>query len=122
MTLAEFHAGLSASKREAVDKLRALVAASVDGVEERIKWGAPSFALGGVDRITLGLDRKGGVRVILHRGVKVKSAVGFAFAAPPDLVTWPASDRGVMSFTGPEEIAARERDIGDVFRRWMEIE
>lgn len=121
-TLAEFHAGLSPREREAVDRLRALASAAGDGIEERIKWAAPSFALGGIDRITLGLDRKGGVRVILHRGAKAKPADGFAFDAPADLVAWPAPDRGVMAFAGADEIAAREREIGDVFRRWMEIE
>lgn len=122
ITLESFLAGLSPEDRATIDRLRALAAAAGEGLVERIKWAAPSFARGDVDRITLGLERKGGVRVVLHRGVKAKAADGFSFAAPAGLVEWPAPDRGVMRFAGAGEVALWEAEIADVFRRWLEID
>ncbi len=46
-----------------IDRLREIVAASHPSLNEQIKWNAPSFAVGGDDRITLGVERKGGVRL-----------------------------------------------------------
>ena len=117
-----YRAGLAPAQLETVDRLRALAAASAPGLDERIKWNAPSFARGEIDRITLGLERSGGIRVVLHRGAKAKTPEGFSFAAPADLVTWAAPDRGIMRFSSPEEVGRRENEIGDVFRRWMEID
>lgn len=105
-----------------VDRLRALAAACAPNIAERIKWNAPSFARGDVDRITLGLERKGGVRVVLHRGAKAHAAVALDFDAPADLVSWPAPDRCVMRFQSAAEVDKRAGEIGDVFRRWMEID
>jgi hypothetical protein len=55
-------------------------------------------------------------------GAKARTAEGFAFNAPPDLVTWAAPDRGIMRFSSPAEVETRRDEIGDVFRRWMEID
>ena len=118
-TVEEFRAGLAPEDLAIVDRLRTLASSAAAGLEERIKWNAPSFALGDVDRITLGLERKGGVRVVLHRGAKSKPTAGFAFEAPGDLVRWPAPDRGVMTFSQASEIDRRKADIGDIFRRWL---
>lgn len=118
----EFRAGLAPADLAIIDRLRALANDAVTGLDERIKWNAPSFARKGTDRITLGLERKGGVRVALHRGAKAKSTVAFAFDAPRDLVQWPAKDRGVMTFTEADEVERRQDEIGDVFRRWLEID
>lgn len=117
-----FRAGLAPAQRETVDRLRALAAASAPGLEERIKWNAPSFALDDVDRITLGLERDDAIRVVLHRGAKTKTVDGFAFDAQSALVRWAAPDRGVMRFASPGEVESHETEIGDLFRRWMEID
>ena len=54
--------------RAGIEALRAVVQRAAPGLEETIKWNAPSYADAGADRVTLGLDRKGGFRVVLHRG------------------------------------------------------
>lgn len=112
-------AALDADTRALVEHLRTLALAARPGVTEHIKWNAPSFYLNGDDRITLGVERKGGIRVVLHRGAKVKDASGFAFADPDKLAKWPSADRGVMTFATAADVAAREVAIADIFTRWL---
>ena len=103
----------------AIDALRALILRAGDGVTESIKWNAPSFAQHGRDRITLGIERKGGVRAVLHRGA-AKTDDDFHFNDPDNLAQWPASDRGILTFADEKAIAANETRIAALFRRWLE--
>lgn len=106
--------------RGLVERLRALALAAAPDVIEQIKWNAPSFCVDGDDRITLGLERKGGVRAVLHRGAKAQDATGFAFADPDKLATWPAADRGVLTFADEAVLEAKEEAVAELFRRWLE--
>ncbi len=106
--------------RSAVERLRGMVLASDNGVTEHIKWNGPSFCIDGDDRITVGLVPKGGVRAILHRGVKVKDASDFAFPDGSGLIQWAAPDRGVITFTDEAAIAANAEAVADICRRWLE--
>ena len=106
--------------RSAVERLRALALNAADGVTEHIKWNGPSFCIDGDDRITVGLAPKGGVRAILHRGVKVKDATGFVFWDDSGLIQWVAADRGVVTFADEAAIAARAEAFADICRRWFE--
>ncbi|MBI1406907.1 MAG: DUF1801 domain-containing protein [Caulobacter sp.] len=103
-----------------IDALRDVISAAGPHLVERIRWNAPSFAVGDEDRITLGLERKGGVRVVLHRGAKVKDAAGFRFEDPSGLARWPAPDRGVIVFSDLGSIAAAADQVRDLCRRWLE--
>ncbi len=106
--------------RSAVEQLRAMVLGADDGVTEHIKWNGPSFCIDGDDRITVGLAPKGGVRAVLHRGVKVKDASGFVFPDETGLIQWAAPDRGVVSFADEAAIAANAEAFADICRRWLE--
>ena len=112
-------AGLAPEVRAAVDALREIVIDAAPQLTERIKWNAPSFAVGDEDRITLGIERKGGVRVVLHRGAKAKDSQGFAFADPAELATWPASDRGVLIFADADEVEVKRELLAVLFARWI---
>ncbi len=122
LTVDDFRRSLEPEALATVDALRGLVRKAQPEAEEHIKWNAPSFVFRGEDRITLGLDKTGHVRVVLHRGAKAKSVAGFTFAAPTDLVKWPAADRGVMMFSNAGEVSLRADEIGDLFGRWLEIQ
>ncbi len=87
---------------------------------EHVKWNAPSFRVGGDDRITLGLQRSGEVRVVLHRGAKSAPAPGFRFEDPAGLARWAAPDRGVILFADEAALAAVEPAFIDLIRRWLE--
>ena len=120
-TVEQYRAAVSTEQLAVVDALRAAAMASAAGVTEHIKWNAPSFGIDGSDRITLGSDAKGSIRVILHRGAKVLDSSDFSFAVPADLVTWAAVDRGVMTFANAPALDARIDEVRDIFSRWMEL-
>ncbi len=113
-------AALDPTKRVAVDALRALVLAAYPGLIEEIKWNAPSFAHEGQDRVTLGLNPKGGYRIVLHRGAKPQATSGFHFADVDKLARWPAPDRGVVTLKDLAEINARSAAISQIIGRWVE--
>ena len=106
--------------REAVAAVRRLVLAAHEGVTEHIKWNGPSFCHGGDDRITVGLDRTGAVRVVLHRGAKVKDASNFVFEDEDGLVKWAARDRGVVMFADLADVEARGVAFSRLAHRWIE--
>ena len=122
-TLKTFRAELDAETLATVDALRAAIAAAGPDLIERLKWNAPSFAVppGGDDddRITLGLERKGGVRVVLHRGAKTKDTAGFVFEDASGLAKWPAADRGVMVFRDSAAVGARRLDFTRLCADWL---
>jgi hypothetical protein len=113
-------AALDPAVRDDVDRLRALVAKSAPALTEEIKWNAPSFAHDGRDRVTLGLERKGGYRIVLHRGAKVAEADGFSFVDDTGLATWPAPDRGVVTLKDRARIESASADIVRLVGRWID--
>jgi len=111
---------LSAVDREMIDRLRRIVTTASTGLTETIKWNAPSFADGDQDRVTLGLERKGGVRMVLHRGATGKNAAAFVFDDPEGMARWPAPDRGVVILKAPAEVEAHGPALGRLVARWVE--
>lgn len=117
--LEEFRLGLDVKTLQTVDVIRSIVAASHAYLTEGIKWHAPSFALRGEDRITLGLERKGGVRVVVHRGAKPKKLGDFSFEDPDSLARWPAPDRGVIIFQDKADVEQRADALRRLCSRWL---
>ena len=117
--LERFRQALDVGVLQTIDAIRAIVAGSHPDLGEGIKWNAPSFALGDDDLITLGLERRGGVRVVLHRGAKLKALDGFRFDDPDGLARWPAPDRGVIVFRDQIEVAQRADALSDLCLRWL---
>lgn len=114
-----FRQGLDAGVLQTVDAIRTIVAGAHPDLKEGIKWNAPSFALGGDDLITLGLERSGGVRVVLHRGAKIKALDGFRFEDPDGLARWPSPDRGVIVFRDVADVAQHAGALSDLCSRWL---
>jgi hypothetical protein len=113
-----WRAGQRADVLAAVDALRRIARLAGPALEERIKWNAPSFAVGDEDRITLGVNPRGGVRAVLHRGAKAR-ADRFRFDDPEGLAAWRSPDRGVLTFRDAAEIEERRPALLDLFRRWL---
>lgn len=118
-TVDEWLAAQSPANRGAAERLRIVVLGAAEGVTEHIKWNGPSFCIDNADRITVGLAPKGGVRAILHRGVKVRDAADFVFPDDSGLIQWAAPDRGVVTFADEAAIAARADLFADICRRWF---
>lgn len=113
-------AALDPLVRADVEALRAVVLGAHPGLSGEIKWNAPSFAHDGEDRVTLGLDGKGGYRIVLHRGAKPLDTAGFRFDDEARLAKWPAPDRGVVALRDRAEIEARAADLAGLIGRWVE--
>lgn len=120
-TVDTFRKSLSAADLATVDCLREIIDGSHDDLEESIKWNAPNFSFNGQDRITLGLERKGGVRVVFHLGAKTADNSGFQFDDMTGLARWPAPDRGVAVFRDLESVEARRNEIADLCKRWLQV-
>ena len=116
----DYLAALDPPVRADVDALRAVVLSAHPGLTEEIKWNAPSFAHDGQDRVTLGLDNKGGYRVVLHRGAKLLDSAGFYFDDGAKLAEWPAPDRGVIALRDRAAIDARAAALTSLIGRWIE--
>lgn len=120
-TVEAFRQGLDSHTLVMVDTLRAIISGAHMDLTERIKWNAPSFAMADEDCITLGLERKGGVRVVLHRGAKVKDATDFKFEDVSGLAKWPAPDRGIIIFIDQASIDANRTGFNDLCQRWLDL-
>lgn len=118
MTVTDWLAAQAPEAAAAIQRLRAVVAAAAPGLTEEIKWNAPSYADAGEDRITLGVERKGGVRLVLHRGAAVK-ADRFAFEDPARLAKWPSPDRGVVTFADAAAVDAASAALTDLVACWI---
>lgn len=114
-----YRAGLDEQTLETVDAIRNIVSASHAGLTESIKWNAPSFAIDGEDRVTLGIERKGGIRVVFHRGAKPRPLAGFKFDDEDNLARWPAPDRGVVIFQDLKDLGERAEALGRLCSRWI---
>jgi hypothetical protein len=78
-----FRRTLDSNTLAIVDALRAIISSARADLTEWIKWNAPGFAVSDDDRITLGIEHDGAVRLVLHRGAEKKKAP-FAFEDPRD--------------------------------------
>ncbi|MDP2343779.1 MAG: DUF1801 domain-containing protein [Deltaproteobacteria bacterium] len=112
-TVEEFLASLTREQRATIDLLRQIISGASAGVTEHLKWNAPSFCLNGDDRVTLGLERDGTVRMVLHRGAKPKDVTGFKFDDSAGLAKWPAPDRGVLQFQDARDVESRRAEVGE---------
>lgn len=102
------------------DRLRAVVASARPGLVKRIKWNALSFAMGDADRITLGVERSGGVRLVLHRGATPRSTTGFSFSDDEGLAQWPTPDRGVVTWRQLADIDGVAVPLASLCRQWID--
>lgn len=112
-------AALDPDAREDVEQLRRIVLTAAPALVESIKWNAPNYALTGRDRVTLGLNPKGGYRVVLHRGAEKRVTDGFIFEDPDGIGVWPTPDRGVVTLPTGAEIASQSGRLESLIRRWI---
>lgn len=120
LSVATWLAAQSPDIGAAVTRMRAIALSAADGVTEHIKWNGPSFCIDGDDRITVGLNPRGGVRAILHRGVRAKDIAGFSFPDDSGLIQWAAPDRGVVNFADDAAVAANAEAFAAICQRWFE--
>lgn len=104
-----------------VEALRAVIARANPSLVEGVKWNAPSYSFKGNDRITLNLSAKDKVRLIFHRGAKVKDTQSKEplINDPTSLLQWPSSDRAIATFTSITDINANRATLAKLVNDWI---
>ena len=103
-----------------IEALRNAILASNNAIDERIKWNAPSFVYNGEDRVTFTLHPPTRIRLVLHRGAKVRAdSADFEFDDPSGLVAWATADRGVVTFTSVQDAADKQAALVELVNRWI---
>ncbi len=118
-TVEEYRSEMDTGNLVTLDALRAIISRVNGDLIETIKWNAPNYALNGEDRITLGIERKGGIRVVFHRGAKVKDMSDFSFEDSTNLARWPSPDRGVAVFKDVNAVEKHTGDLLNLCRSWL---
>jgi hypothetical protein len=98
--------------------LRSAILAADPRIEENVKWNSPNFTLDGDDRVTLRLNPKGGVQVILHRGAK-KDASPFTLDDPTGELEWRGHDRAILSVADESEAQRLSAQLTELVARWI---
>lgn len=112
-------AALDHPRTDEIRALRSLLLASDPRVREEVKWNAPSFRI--TDHFaTFKLRPRDTVQVVLHTGAKARpQPPSLAIDDPRGLLTWPAKDRAVATFPGPEGAEADRDAFAAIVRQWI---
>ncbi|TCP58103.1 uncharacterized protein DUF1801 [Tumebacillus sp. BK434] len=105
-----------------IEAVRQIILRTDSRITEQIKWNAPSFCFQQEDRVTFNLQGKGFFRLIFHCGAKAKQP---PLQAPliedtTGLLEWAANDRAILKLTSMEDVQAKEEQIAELVRRWIE--
>ena len=101
-----------------VDVLRRAILAADARIVENVKWNSPNFTVEDADRVTLRLNPKGGVQVIMHRGAK-KDASDFSIDDPTGLLEWRGHDRAILAVADEDEARALAPGLTELVSRWI---
>jgi hypothetical protein len=110
---------LQHARKDEVLALRGLILDYLPELDEGIKWNAPSYGMGGDDRITMRLFPGDRIQLIFHRGAKAGADDFFRFEDPDKLMSWAAPDRGVITFKSAEDMAEKAEALGLAIKRWV---
>ena len=114
-----FMAALKHPLKAEVETLRQAILGASTGVQEEIKWNAPSFFVE-EHFATFNLRGKADIMLVLHRGAKVKKdAPPMNIKDPLGLLTWLAPDRATVRFTSADEVRAGKAALQAVVRQWI---
>ncbi|AUX48223.1 uncharacterized protein SOCE26_097540 [Sorangium cellulosum] len=116
----EFLRALDHPMKREIEAVRQIILGVSPEIHEEIKWNAPSFRT--TDHFaTFNLRTKEHVRLILHRGVKVKDTAtkGLEIADPAGLLEWLAKDRCLVTLGDGKDIEAKRAALEAVLRAWI---
>ncbi|MGA9869794.1 MAG: DUF1801 domain-containing protein [Rhodococcus sp. (in: high G+C Gram-positive bacteria)] len=117
--VAGFLATLDDPRRDALAELCRVVEGADPRIEGAIKWNAPSYFIG-EHFATTGLERRGGLRLVLHTGAKkIVDGGPVTVYDPSDSLAWKAPDRAILTFTDLADVQARRSDVQSILRQWI---
>ena len=123
-TVEEFLAAQPPGRRAEIEVLRQTVLSADSELSEHVKWNSPSYVLNGTDRVTVNVHARG-VRLILHWGTRIaedKTAAPTFDGDPFGLLTWHSNIRASIGVTDLADLRAKQDQIRDVVRRWLDAE
>lgn len=105
--------------KPAIEALRSIILRVDSRIREEVKWNAPSFYIT-EHFATFKLRPLSTVQIVLHTGAKVKSNAGAVEIDDPEgLLTWPATDRCLATFSGMEDVELRGAAFEQIVRQWI---
>lgn len=106
--------------RAEIAALREIILGADPGIEDGIKWNAPSYRTADWFATTH-LRTKTGVQIILHFGAKKRAnfAPRTQIADPESLVQWLADDRGAVTFRDMDDVQAKRSAFAALIREWI---
>ena len=111
-------AALEHPHKDAVSAIRRAILGADRSILEGIKWKAPSYRTTEYFATTH-LRAKTGVGVVLHLGAKVRAIPKVSIEDPEGLLEWLAKDRAMVTFTGVDDVRAKESALQRVVRQWI---
>jgi hypothetical protein len=112
-------AALDHPHKAGIVRLRGFILGIDARISEEIKWNAPSFR---IDEhfATFRLHPPRNIQLVLHTGAKAKAnARTFAIDDPCGLLSWPASDRCVLTLASEAELDAHEAAVVRILEQWI---
>lgn len=114
-----FMAGLDHPLKAEIETVRAIILGADKGITELVKWNAPSFRFED-DFATFNLRPVDTVQLVLHKGVKAHDGdVRAEISDPSGLIRWVAKDRGVIAFSGMDDIRSKETALVSIVKQWI---
>jgi hypothetical protein len=111
-------AGLDHPLKAEIEAVRAIIL-KTKGVDEGVKWNAPSFRTAGDWFATVNLRAKDGVQLVFHRGAKVKANVEMEIPDPKGLVKWLDKNRALVTLGSGAAFKANGKALAAIVKAWM---
>ncbi|TFD46988.1 DUF1801 domain-containing protein [Cryobacterium frigoriphilum] len=103
-----------------VQQLRLAILQAEPELTEHIKWNAPSFCRGGIDRVTFNLRPIDRVQLIFHRGAKpMADATPFRFDDATGLLVKITEERGQVVFSDAATARAKQQALLVLVHAWI---
>lgn len=101
--------------------LRALIMGVDPGIEEGIKWNAPSFFYRDYFA-TFNLRSTDKIQAIFHTGAKVKASAteGMEIDDPHGVMKWLAKDRCMLTLQDMADLEAKRHALESIIRQWIQ--
>lgn len=118
----EFLTQFDDERKPLVAALLAAIVEACPGLDETIKWNAPTFCEDGKDRMTVMLHKKDRVGLILHTGAKPKEDKNapHLYADESGLLEWNSNIRATISFFDLDEFLSKRDLFKKAVKRWLE--
>lgn len=121
--VSQFLENLNHPKLQVIHALREIIYTAAPGIEEHIKWNAPSFVYRGTDRITFNFQGKDKIRLVFHCGAKSnpKRLSGPLISDDSGLLQWAAHDRAIATISDHDDMLAKKKSLIRVIEKWLEM-